>query len=524
MKLLQGNTRVRILTNRLARWTSTSAVFLVAFSFIFPGGAFAQTPTLVQHVSGSNTRTFVLGSPYCYYQVLPNPTTAGNAVIVGFTFNGALQPTVSDDKSDSYAIEENFYGPSNAQSASVAASFGVAAGARRISVCFPSGPGPGGAYTAVMASEFSNVVAVDGTGTGANATGTSVAADSAAPSVAGDLVYQIVFSTSISQSSFVAGSQSNIDWNLLSADLKDGFGAQYGVYNSTTAFSPTMSIGTSDAFVTAAILLKAGTAGGVPSGMRIVHLQHQGFCGVSTCGSAFSNPAKLQFPSSGNLIIALGGGGNPLCMISSVSDTSGNSWGQAGSTYSYSGGGYDTVQTYYAPNASTAPNLGLTMTFTNGNCDWDMQLYDVTGSATSPFDKANGATGDQTSSSGSLTVPYTIAPAASGELIVTSNVWDFNTASGLMSNIGSTCTATAPVACSDADIFSGEPISGPEPVDQNNGWGHVYSTSTSAITFTWEQLSTSLAAGPWASMSAAFKAGGSGPTPAPPTQLESTAR
>jgi len=482
--------------------------------------AFAQTPTLVQHVSGSNTRSFSLGSPYCYYQILPNPTTAGNSIIVGFTFNGTVQPTVSDDKGDNYTVAENFYGSASAQSAALAASFGVAAGARKISVCFPSSPGGGGAYTAVMASEFSNVTTVDGTGVGANSTGTLVAAGNMAPSATGDVAYQIVFSTSIAQSAFVAGSQSNIDWNLLSADLKDGFGAQYGVDSSTMTINPTMSMGTSDSFVTAAILLKAGAVGGVPSGMRIVHLQHQGFCGVSTCGSAFSTPAKLQFPSTGNLIVALGGGGNPLCKISAVSDTNGNTWEQAGSTYSYSGGGYDTVQTYYAANATTAPSLGLTMTFTNGNCDWDMQLYDVTGAAASPFDKASGATGDQTSTSGTLTVPYSIAPASAGELIFTNNVWDYNTASGLVSNIGSTCTPTAQVACSDAVIFSGEPISGPEPVDQNNGWGHAFSTSASAITFTWQQLSTSLAAGPWASMAAAFKPGSVGPPPAPPTQLQ----
>lgn len=496
-----------------------SLLFVVLVVFL-PGIAVAQTPTLVQHVSGSNTRTFSLGSPYCYYQVLPNPTSAGNAVIVGFTFNGALRPTVSDDKGDSYTVEENFYGSVSAQSATLAASFAVAAGARKISVCFPSSPGPGGAYLAVMASEFSNVTAIDGGGVGANSAGTSVAAGSVTASVAGDLVYQIAFSTGLVQSNFTAGSQSNIVWNLLSADLKDGFGAQYGVYSSASAINPTMNIGTSDNFVTAAILLKTGVAGGIPSGMRVVHLQHQGFCGVNTCGSAFSTPAKLQFPSTGNLIVALGGGGNPLCTISGVTDTKGNVWAQAGSTYTYAGGGYDTVQTYYAANATTAPNLGLTMTFTNGNCDWDMQLFDVAGASVSPFDKANGATGNQTSTQGSLTVPYAIAPASSGELIVTDNVWDYNTASGLTSNVGSACTATSPVACFDGDIFSGEPISGPEPVDQNNGWGHAISTSTNALTFDWQQLSTSLPAGPWASMAAAFKADGSGSPPAPPTQLQ----
>jgi hypothetical protein len=509
---------------RLTLLTQSLRFLFLVLAFLFPGVVLAQTPTLVQHVSGSNTRTFSLGSPYCYYQILPNATTAGNGVVVGFTFNGNLPPTVTDDKGDAYAVEENFYGAASGQTAALAASFGVAAGARRISVCFPSSPGPSGSYLAVVASEFSNVIAIDGSGTGANTTGTAVAAGSLTPSATDDLAYQIVFSTGLIQSGFTAGSQSNVSWNLLSADLKDGLGAQYGVYGSTSAINPTMSMGTSSTSVTAAILLKSGTAGGVPTGMRIVHLQHQGFCGVNTCGSAFSTPAKLQFPSTGNLIVALGGGGNPLCSISNVTDTQGNSWAQAGSTYTYNGGGFDTVQTYYAANATTASNLGLTMTFTNGNCDWDMQLYDVAGAAASPFDKANGATGNQTAEGGALTVPYTITPANSGELIFVNNVWDFNTASGLTSNIGSTCTAALPVACFDADIFSGEPISGPEPVDQNNGWGHAFSTSTAAITFTWVQLSATLSAGPWASMASAFEGGTIGQAPAPAVQLGATSR
>jgi hypothetical protein len=47
---------------------------LAGLVFLFPKLAFAVTPTLVQHVSSSNTRDNTLQSPYCYTEILPNPT------------------------------------------------------------------------------------------------------------------------------------------------------------------------------------------------------------------------------------------------------------------------------------------------------------------------------------------------------------------------------------------------------------------------------------------------------------------
>ena len=132
------------------------------------------------------------------------------------------------------------------------------------------------------------------------------------PTVSGDLAYQIVFSLSVNQSSFTAGSQENIGWNLLSADLMDGWAGQYGVYGSASAINPTMSMGTSQNWVTAAILLQEGNAGSVPSGMRIVHLVHENIpyhTAAGGTGTPFPNPVPLQFPSSGNLLVAMIGGG-----------------------------------------------------------------------------------------------------------------------------------------------------------------------------------------------------------------------
>ena len=240
---------------------------------------------------------------------------------MGFTFNNNPTPTVTDDQNNSYAIVENYYDATDNQSVAIAAAFNVSAGARNISVCFSSDPG---GYVQPMATEFDNVIAVDGSGTGSNGTGTSVTAGNLRPTMSGDLAYQLVFSLSANQSSFTAGSQGNIGWNLLSADLMDGWAGQYGVYDSASAINPTMSMGTSQNWVSAAILLQQGSAGSVPSGMRIVHLLHENIpysTGAGGTGNPFPNPLPLQFPSSGNLLVAMIGGGDASETVTSMTDT-----------------------------------------------------------------------------------------------------------------------------------------------------------------------------------------------------------
>lgn len=207
-------------------------------------------PALVQHVSGSNTRQYTFSSPYCYYYQLPNYTTAGNAVVVGFTFSGNPTPKVTDDKGNTYTVNVNYYDSAGQQSVGIATAFNILAGARLISLCFNSSPT---GYTQPVATEFANVIGVDGAGSGnTSSSGTSVSSGSLTPTASGDLAYQIVFSEAVKQSSFAPASQSNITWNLLSADLLDGWAAQYGVYNSTAAINPTMTMGSSDQWVSAA--------------------------------------------------------------------------------------------------------------------------------------------------------------------------------------------------------------------------------------------------------------------------------
>jgi hypothetical protein len=485
-----GSTFEVVVSNAAGNTPSTTATLTVTSS----GGGPAQ---LVQHVSSSNTRgggsvnnTFT--SPYCYHFQLPNFTTAGNTVVVGFTFNGNPTPSVHDDKGNAYSVRVNYYDSADTQSIGIATAFNIAAGARVVSVCFSSDPG---GYTQPMATEFDNVVGIDGPGSASQGSGTSVTAGNLTPTTSGDLVYQVAFSLSVNQSSFTAGSQSNISWNLLSADLLDGWAAQYGLYNSTAAINPTLSMGTSQKWISAGVLLKTGSSGAVPSGMRIVHLVHENIPYHANAGGTnnpFPNPTTVQFPSSGNLLVAMIGGGYLACSVTSVSDNNGNAWAQAGGTQIENGN--DMTQAFYAGNATTSGNLRLTTHWDNTDGDFTFFLYDITGAAASPLDTTGGAIGAQ-SNPGNLTMPFTINPAQAGELVFAEVIWDYNTGAGL---VGSGWLF-------DTNTFDGENVSGPEPIDQNNGWGHYLTTSTSPVGITWQTQYAGVATGPWSGTAVAFK-------------------
>jgi hypothetical protein len=485
-----------------------------------PVDAAPGVPALVQHESSSSTRDNSMASPYCFTYQLPDATTKGNAVIVGFTYGSTnASPSVSDDQGNAYTIEEAFYDAADHQSVGIAAAFDVVGGARIITLCFASDPGE---YVEPMATEFDNVVGIDGPGTGASGSGASVSAGKVTPTANGDLAYQIAVSVSpardpggFTQNGFTAGTEGTT-WSLLSADVRDGWAAQYGVIASTAAVTPTMTLGTSDHWVTGAILLKTGKAGSVPGGMRIVHLVHENLPETEASGGTgnpFPNPTALQLPSSGNLVVAVIGGGNAPVYVDNVTDSKDNGWALAGQTYSESDDSIY-VQTFYAANAAPANDLSLSVSWNASDGDFTIFFYDIVGAATSPLDKTVGGGGNQTSA-GPLTLPFTLTPATSAELVFVETMWAYNTGIGLVDGLF------------DTNTFSGESESGPEPVDQNNGWGHYIATSTRPITFTWDEMYPGLNVGPWAGMAVAFKAGPDGidnpPPPTGPTVLQSNA-
>jgi hypothetical protein len=442
-------------------------------------------------VSGSNTRTWQIQGPnYCYKLPLPAPATAGNAIVVGVTFGSNATPIVTDDKNDSYAIAASYYDSNDQQSAAIAAAFNVTAGARAISVCFNGNPGNN---VQPMATELSNVVGVDGAGAGSHGSGTSAAAGTLTPTVSDDVAYQVAFSTSVHQSGFSAGS----GLELLSADVLDGWAGQFGALGSTSSVTPTMGLGSSDRWVTAAALFKTGARGSVPAGLRIVHLMHENIGYHSSAGGTgapFPSPLTVQFPCSGNLVVAMAGGGNGPQLITDITDSKGNGWSNA--TQTTTGG--NTAMAYYAPHASCSTDLAVTTTWNGGLGDYTIFFYDVANAAAAPLDTSftsndTNSGGSNFNTPGNYTVPKSLTPSTSNEIVFTEMMEDFNTSVNISPGLF------------DCAYFDGESLDGPEPVDENNAWGHYITTSTSPVSFTWIVLNQSEAIGGYVAVAVAFK-------------------
>lgn len=452
----------------------------------------AGVPALVQHVSSSNSQGATWSSPWCFHLTLPNGTQSGNAVLVGATAVNNVTLSVTDDQSDSYSVNRSYYQSiaNFGQMIAVAGAFGVAGNARAINACFSGDPG---SYVQVEATEFANIIGFDGAGSGNAGSGTTATSGNITPSQTGDLLYNIVFSRNLNngwpaQTSFTPATQSNITWNLASADLVDGLAVQYGVYSSTSAINPEQALGTSNPWISAAVMLKAGSAGSVPTGFRIVHLIHENCPGGGGAGNQVGNPTYIEFPTSGNMFVAMISG--PYgANVSSITDTQSNTWSQVRLD---TVGSDDYAQIFYSASTTGANNLVLTVNWAAvGNST--ILFYDVAGADSAPLDTSNAGSGSQSNTTGTLTMDYNITPAASDELVFTQIPWDYNTAVNVSPGLY------------DMNTFDGENLNGPEPVDENNGWGHYFTPDTSPVTFTWAQFSSSQPSENWVSNSAAFK-------------------
>jgi fibronectin type 3 domain-containing protein len=456
---------------------------------------------LVQHVSCPNSRN--TGNPQssapAYTCPLAEPSQAGNALVIGVQSANNGSFTVTDDKSNNWALVDSVVDGNGAYVAVYVAT-NVSGGTRFITLHRTTANADN---VAMSASEYYNVAlssAVDGHACTAGGNRTTIQAGSITPTVAGDLLWQYAVNASGgggnpgSVGSFTAGTQGNINWQLNGTDLYDGDAVQAGIYNATSAISATMSSGTGQAFDTCVVALKGASAGNAPgSGFRIVHMLHQQAPGAGP------NPWPVQFPTTGNLIVLsdISGGAS----ISSVTSVPANTWTSTGAAAG-SEGETALSQIYYAGNAT--PGNGMTMAVTRSGAltEDTFMLYDFVGASSAPFDTdSGGETGNQTSTVTTFTTCNgCVTPTGnggSGEVVVGNAGWNWCTGTGISSPNG---------ALFDVATDTGNSVNGPESVDQNNGWFHTYLTTSSAISVTWKMVCGTTPESAWAGRVAVFKA------------------
>jgi uncharacterized membrane protein len=468
--------------------TATISLTVTTFS--------SASPTLVQHVTCPNSEGIGSGSggyenpTPSYVCPLAEPAQAGNTLVLGFFSDDASNPTwtISDDKNNTWRLATSTT-DNNGNIIAVYYALNVAAGTRMITV---KNSGGTNGYLEVSESEYYNVAsssAFDAASCNAGSGSTSITAGNITPTVSGDLLWQYgANAAAASVSSFAAGSQSNITWSLNGTDILTGDATQAGIYNSISTINPTFSSGTSQAWDSCAVALKAASAGTVPTqSFRILHMLH------AQLPADGSSPFKVQVPTSGNLLVVSFISGGTL--ISSISSSPANTWSATGSADVY---GQTASQIYYAPNASTSNTMNITFNLIDGISGSTFMIYDIAGAATAPFDvDSGGQYGNQTSIVNTLTTcTNCLTPSGPNELIV--------------GNFGQEwCTATAVNvpngALFDAATYNGNSISGPEQVDQNNGWLHYYDSGAGPLSATWTESCGTDAEAHWSGRLAAFK-------------------
>jgi len=456
---------------------------------------------LVQHVSCPNSRN--TGNPQSatpdYTCPLPEPSQAGNALIVGVESSNSGTFTLSDDKSNTWTLADSVV-DGNGQYVAIYVATNVAAGTRSITLHRSADT----ENVAMSASEYYNVAlssAIDVHGCkAAGGNSTTISVGSITPADSGDLLWQWAVNTGgggglpNSVASIAAGSQPNITWQLNGTDLYDGDAVQAGIYNSTSAISATFSSGSAEQFTSCVVALKGASAGNAPTrAFRIVHALHQ------QAPSSGQNPWPMEFPTSGNLLVLsdIAGGAS----ISGIMSVPANTWTSTG--VAAGGQGITALaQIYYAANASAGNTLTLAVTRSVPLTEDTFMMYDFAGAAASPFDTDSGG---QIGSQASIATSFTtcsncLTPSGNGgslEVIIGNGGWNFCTATGSTSPSG---------ALFDAATDTGNGVDGPQSVDQNNGWFHSYVTTTTAISATWKMTCGTTPEGAWAGRAAAFKA------------------
>jgi hypothetical protein len=501
--------------------TTKSANATVSVSLPLPPPT--QVPLLVQRSSGSNSWASQLtNAPTSYHAYLPDGTQPGNTIAVALRYYNNPAPssiTITDDKGNTYSAGTGcstldttynnvmvWYYASN-----------VAAGTRAVTVTLAaSGPV---SYIGVHLFELANVGPLDGC-SGGFATSTSVTAGPLMPSASGDMILQAVAKdNSDTQTTITAGLQPNINWQLATADLQDkaAMAVQWGVYGSTTAFTPTMSTGgaTSNAYVTSAIAFTAASAGSdLPAGIHIRGILHNSVWSTFNGGPDFTTPVHVGLPAYGNLLVlAMNGAQHTGNVIATaVTDTNGNStcsggitsgcWLKSPSAVSSDPTGAHINEFWVCGGCVLSSNMVATVTF-GGHNDYTVMAYDITGATWDGVLNWGGNTGNQSSFTNPLTTA-SVTPTTANGLVLCEMDNQNNTVTG-MSGAGFII---------DSEWYNNESLNGAENVDENNGWGHYYNPDTSPVSckFTYNYTGvpqsqvTSTNQGYWASQALAIKA------------------
>lgn len=452
-----------------------------------------QTPVFVSEVSKNSTLTTYNGSStslgtrasrggtnscvdygYCFFYA--ETSSLGQIGVVSFTYSSspASTPSAADDGGNSYncSITNGTATDSTAgRVAQVCVGTLTTATARIVRVTFGTS-----AVTNVQgkAALFNNLTgAVDIAGSaGGSASSATANAVSVTTTQNNDLVYQFVCRTGTpAVTSFTQGSGMTIG----TTEIHDGCATQWEVATSSGSVTPSLTMASASTTNQIVVALKAAstTTGTAPSGFYL-----ERFISYSTPPST-AGPYTTQFPSAGNLLVNT----DSCATAQTITGVSGgsNTWAQVGAQTGSSGS--PSVGEVVAQNAAADSAASLSVALT-GTGDCTVTFYSFKGA---PSGKVLTRTA----------IPGFSVSGTAVTLTTTYQPWSTSGLSILVGGeINNTAIALTGAATNywDSATYGGENIDGPQPIDQNNMYGHAYVTATGSQT--WGYTLTATGAGP----------------------------
>jgi hypothetical protein len=452
----------------LAQWAIPVATGAIAAS---AGGG--PTPTFVSETSVNSTLTNAVGtnpsgqtacSAYSYCIPAAEPVLSGNLGIVAghFANSTTLTPTNADDKSDTWTCTTGGSKDSGTNEwPFLCYGANLTSGAHKNTTTFGT---TRVTQVTEKLSQFYNVAAsspLDGSiGSCAGTSSSTANCASVTPTVANDLIYVLVCRAGTpAVTSFTAGS----GFTLITEDINDGCASEYEVDGGTGSITPTMTMASSSTYVEIVAAFKSASAGTAPSGWYADKLMSW------SSPSSSSTSWPFQFTSTGNLLYNATTCGT--LTPSATSDSVNGTWTATGATNTNSN--VVTNERYVA--GAAANSTGLITVTTTGTGDCTFKFYSFQGAPATPKVTRAAYAGNSLVTSATLPLVYPSPDGGSTQtnylnsptngLVIMTGGLQFNTGVGISTPTGGIW---------DAAYYGGMALSGPEPVDENNLYGHSY--------------------------------------------------
>lgn len=327
-------------------------------SLLFAGALHANTPTLIQHVTGPNTlgnvaQNGTVSAGGSVNLPLKNKSLVGDVALVAFTCDNTNTPTmtVTDDGGNTYTQVATV---TQATDGDILKLFSttIATGATVIHGTVSTASD----FCQLSYDERNNLTATtDGSSTTQANAATTSCTGSFTTTTAGDFIYQVYIRTNSTNTTYTSAG------GIFSfGGIEEGFADQGGVQVSAGAINPCITSGSARNFATIGVALKqsAGAAGGTIPTNQIWWLRFQ----HNNTQDETSATVTLQQPTSAsNGVVIVGqsaGGTYALSSTTAITDT-------AASTYTFLGCKTvtpDSACLEYAKGTSASDGRTLTIT------------------------------------------------------------------------------------------------------------------------------------------------------------------